>query len=146
MSTTVDPKEIEFAQQVRRALDETANALPEPTLERLSRARQAAMARKKAAEQPRMALVPAFAGAGAGLGAGASNDRRQSGRRGLSWQRFGLLVPLTALVVTLSGIAHIENQRRVNEKADIDAAMLSDDLPLNAYVDHGFHAYLSLSR
>ena len=27
--------------------------------------------------------------------------------------------------------------------ADIDAAMLSDDLPLNAYLDHGFNAYLS---
>ncbi|CAJ2906328.1 transmembrane protein [Burkholderia pseudomallei] len=33
--------------------------------------------------------------------------------------------------------------QRTAELADIDAAMLSDDLPLTAYLDHGFNAYLS---
>ena len=42
-----------------------------------------------------------------------------------------------------SGIAYWEDQQRTAELADIDAAMLSDDLPLNAYLDHGFNAYLS---
>ncbi|CAG9188733.1 hypothetical protein BVI2075_1310016 [Burkholderia vietnamiensis] len=36
--------------------------------------------------------------------------------------------------------------QRTAELADIDAAMLSDDLPLNAYLDHGFNAYLSRAR
>jgi len=34
-----------------------------------------------------------------------------------------------------------EDQQRTAELADIDAAMLSDNLPLDAYLDHGFNAY-----
>ncbi len=48
-----------------------------------------------------------------------------------------------ALVISLVGIAYWEDQQRTAELADIDAAMLSDDLPLDAYLDHGFNAYLS---
>ena len=36
--------------------------------------------------------------------------------------------------------------QRAAELADIDAAMLNDELPLNAYLDHGFNAYLSRAR
>ncbi|TCG02970.1 hypothetical protein BZM27_51920 [Paraburkholderia steynii] len=48
-----------------------------------------------------------------------------------------------ALVIGLAGIAWWEDHQRTAELADIDAAMLSDDLPLNAYLDHGFNAYLT---
>lgn len=49
-------------------------------------------------------------------------------------------------VFGLVGIAYWEDMQRTAELADIDAAMLSDDLPLNAYLDHGFNAYLSHAR
>ncbi|MBN3750501.1 DUF3619 family protein, partial [Burkholderia sp. Se-20373] len=51
--------------------------------------------------------------------------------------------PLALLLAGLVGIAYWEDMQRTAELADIDAAMLSDDLPLNAYLDHGFNAYLS---
>jgi len=51
--------------------------------------------------------------------------------------------PLAALVAGLFAIAYFEDQQRTAELADIDAAMLSDDLPLTAYLDHGFNAYLT---
>ena len=55
--------------------------------------------------------------------------------------------PTVALLVAgLFAIAYFEDQQRNSELADIDAAMLSDDLPLNAYLDHGFNAYLSRSH
>jgi hypothetical protein len=64
-------------------------------------------------------------------------------RRRSPLRRFALAWPLAALVISLVGIAYWEDQQRTAELADIDAAMLSDDLPLNAYLDHGFNAYLS---
>lgn len=54
--------------------------------------------------------------------------------------------PLALLLAGLVGIAYWEDMQRTAELADIDAAMLSDDLPLNAYLDHGFNAYLSHAR
>ena len=60
-----------------------------------------------------------------------------------SWLgRLGLAIPLVVLVVGLVGIIQYEQQQRINETADLDAAMLTDDLPLTAYADHGFNAYL----
>ena len=36
-----------------------------------------------------------------------------------------------------------EQQKHISDTADIDAAVLSDELPLSAYLDHGFSAYLA---
>jgi hypothetical protein len=151
MSSTLETREIEFAHAVRRALDESIAELPAPALDRLAAARAAALARRKpepaAAPVRAPALIPAFAG-GHGL-FGASDDApQQTGRRSGHRPLHGLslLLPLVALVVVLVGVASWEDQRRIDENADIDAAMLSEDLPLSAYLDHGFHAYLSHSR
>lgn len=137
MSSAVDTKEREFALAIRRALDESAGNLPQPTLERLAYARRTALQRKKPDVQHEFVLVPATAGGGAfSLPTPAS---RPLGRFKLVWLAL-------ALVASLSAIAYWEDQQRLDETADIDAAMLSDDLPLNAYLDHGFNAYLSRSR
>ena len=139
MSSNFDSKEAQFALQVRRALDESATALPGAAVARLAAARRAALARKKPEAARQIALVPAFAGGGA---ARAATGGSRAGALG----RFGLLWPLAALVVTLAGVAYFEDQQRLVEVADIDAAMLSDKLPLDAYLDHGFNAYLSHAR
>lgn len=131
-----ETKELEFARQVRRALDETAASIPATTVDRLAAARRAALARKKPEPVSAPVFVPAFAGAGM-----PQVDLPQ--RRRSPLRRFALAWPLVALLVSLVGIAYWEDQQRTAELADIDAAMLSDDLPLNAYLDHGFNAYLS---
>ena len=41
------------------------------------------------------------------------------------------------------GIYQAEQQQRISELAELDAAVLSDELPLSAYLDHGFNAYLT---
>jgi len=135
-----ETKELEFARQVRRALDENAASIPPATVDRLAAARHAALARKKPETVSAPVFAPALAGAGmpGGLSHGELPQRRRSPLR-----RFALAWPLAALVVSLVGIAYWEDQQRTAELADIDAAMLSDDLPLNAYLDHGFNAYLS---
>ncbi|MEA3083311.1 MAG: hypothetical protein QOC89_1008 [Paraburkholderia sp.] len=136
-----ETKELEFARQVRRALDETAASIPAATVDRLAAARRAALARKKPEPVSAPVFVPALAGAGMAAAGMPPVNLPQRGRSPL--RRFALAWPLVALLVSLVGIAYWEDQQRTAELADIDAAMLSDDLPLNAYLDHGFNAYLS---
>ncbi|HEY2606688.1 DUF3619 family protein [Paraburkholderia sp. RL18-103-BIB-C] len=136
--SSLETKELEFARQVRRALDENAASIPPATVDRLAAARRAALARKKPETVRAPVFAPVFAGMPAGLPQAEIPQRRRSPLR-----RFALAWPLAALVVSLIGIAYWEDQQRTAELADIDAAMLSDDLPLNAYLDHGFNAYLS---
>jgi len=138
MSSAVDTKEREFALAIRRALDESASQLPQPTLERLARARRKALQRKKPEAQLEFVLVPA--------GAGSCVFAQPTAPRTRPFGRFKLVWLALALVASLSAIAYWEDQQRLDETADIDAAMLSDELPLNAYLDHGFNAYLSRSR
>ncbi|MFP4893550.1 DUF3619 family protein [Paraburkholderia sp. EG304] len=136
--SSLENTELEFARQLRRALDENTASLPPATVDRLAAARRAALARKKPEAVSAPVFVPAFAAMPAGLPQGGFEPRRR-----WSLRRFALAWPLAALVVSLIGIAYWEDQQRTAELADIDAAMLSDDLPLNAYLDHGFNAYLS---
>ena len=140
MSSTPD-KELEFARQLRRALDENAARIPSATTDRLAAARQAALARKK--PEPARKFVPVLVPAGM---AGAGTLTTAPGPHRSKLRRFALAWPLAALVISLVGIAYWEDQQRTAELADIDAAMLSDDLPLTAYLDHGFNAYLSRAR
>jgi Protein of unknown function (DUF3619) len=137
MSSAVDTKEREFALAIRRALDESADGLPQPTLTRLAQARRVALQRKKPHMAPQTVLAPAAAGAPFVPG------ERQPVRRA---PRLVLIWPILALAAALICVAYWEDQQRIAETADIDAAMLSDELPLNAYLDHGFNAYLSHAR
>ncbi|WP_027795486.1 DUF3619 family protein [Paraburkholderia acidipaludis] len=149
MSSTLENKELEFVRELRRALDESAASLPASATDRLAAARRTALAHKKAelvfvrvpALAPAGAAVGALAGASTGIPGGLAAPRRRSplARLVLAW-------PLVVLVAGLFAIAYFEDQQRTAELADIDAAMLSDDLPLTAYLDHGFNAYLSRSH
>ena len=143
MSSAVDTKEREFALAIRRALEENLSELPQPTLERLALARRTALLRKKPEPMAEFVLVPALAGAGGMAGFSWGADHAPAARRRT---RFALLWPVLALIASLTVIAYWEDQQRLSETADIDAAMLSDELPLNAYLDHGFNAYLSHTR
>jgi len=49
-----------------------------------------------------------------------------------------------ALVVGLVTIKHLQDERRALELADIDTALLTDDLPPSAYTDPGFMRFLKL--
>ena len=122
--------DINLAYKLRHALNENLDALPASTTERLAAARALALSRKKA-------------------DAPVSQDK--AGRRffdldfhfsGASLGRLGVAIPLLALVVGLGGLYQYEQQQRIAELAELDAAVLADELPLTAYLDHGFNAYL----
>jgi Protein of unknown function (DUF3619) len=142
MSSALESKEQEFALKISRALDESTARIPAAAVDKLAAARRTALARKKSEKVAVAApvLTPAFAGAASQFSSPEAGETRKPrtrlGRLGLAW-------PLLALVIGLAGIAYWEDQQRTAELADIDAAMLSDNLPLDAYLDHGFNAYLT---
>lgn len=142
MSSAPETKELEFAGKIRRALDESVAAVPAATLDRLADARRLALARKKPETVAAPAFVPVFAHAGAAFETPRSGEKRRLSPLG----RLLRVWPIVALVGGVALIAYWENLQRAAELADIDAAMLSDELPLNAYLDHGFNAYLSRAR
>ena len=128
----MNAREVNFAYKIRNALNERLDVLPTSTTDRLANARLMALAVKRPSHTPRSIPFTVLAG-----GFGGFVQRS-------SWfNRVGLIIPLIALIAGLSGMYHSEQQQRLNETADIDAAVLSDELPLNAYLDHGFSAYLA---
>jgi hypothetical protein len=134
-------EDLVFAYKVRRALDEQITSLPESTTNRLAAARKLAIARKKP-ESAVYAHVPErrLAGGHSGSGGNSGNPFNNS----ISWLvRVGIAVPLIVLVIGAFGIYQYESERRINELAELDVAVLSDELPLNAYLDHGFDTYLN---
>lgn len=125
--------EINLAYKIKHALNENLEHMPAAKTERLALARKAALARKKP-EKPARVLISKRALAG---GTKSFNDN-------LSWLgKMSMAIPLLVLALGLIGIYEMEERQRINEIADIDAAVLSDELPLSAYLDHGFNAYLA---
>jgi hypothetical protein len=122
--------DINLAYKLRHALDENLDALPASTTERLAAARKLALSRKKA-DAPVKDLKTRFPFLGV--------DFHFSGG-GLG--RLAVAIPLLALAVGLGGLYQYEQQQRIAELAELDAAVLADELPLTAYLDHGFNAYL----
>ena len=131
--------DLNFAYKVRHALNDKLDDLPASTTDRLAQARKMALARKKAHVDVPLSVRVARTEMAAAGGSLLS--------RPFSWLgRMGVAVPLLLLVVGLAGIYQYEQQERIADLAEIDAAVLSDELPLSAYLDHGFNAYLTQSE
>jgi hypothetical protein len=122
--------DINFAYKVRHALNARLDEIPASTADRLANARKLAVSRKKA-HAPAKLAQRSLAG---NVGAFFSFS---------SLGRAGVAIPLLALVAGLAGVYQYEQERRIEEIAELDAAVLSDELPLTAYLDHGFNAYLA---
>lgn len=93
---------------------------------RLAAAREQALARQR----PEPAAALAWADDVLG---------RFDGWGGLSLR---LLVPLAMLVAALAGIYVWQQNQRAAEIEDVDARLLADDLPIDAYLDRGFQNWL----
>ena len=118
--------EPQFGNKVRKILTE-GSRLDEKTLGRLQKARELALKHQRVG-QPAGGL--AWAGGVVGSFGGFA---------GVS---FRLLLPLAVLVGGLLAINGWQQNLRVAEVEEIDALLLTDDLPLDAYLDKGFEAWL----
>lgn len=110
-----------------------SDALPYDISERLRAARVQALAHRK---RPAMATKPVVLGAGGSAVLGADDSGW-----GL-WGRLAAALPVMALVVGMVVINVVQDDNRANELAEIDVALLTDDLPPSAYADPGFLQFL----
>jgi hypothetical protein len=120
----------QFGRASAALLSQSAQSLPAGIKDRLHAARIKALSAKKAEKV--LAQKPIFAGI---------FGNWNSGSNGL-WDSVGWIAPLVVLVFGLIGIAQWQDDSRINDIAEVDAALLSDDVPPDAYADSGFLAFL----
>ncbi len=123
-------QEDELAVRIARLLDESSGELTPAQRERLAQARALAVSRAQAQAQP--VLAPAWAGP-------FSRFTEQS------VQGVRYLIPFAALLLGLLGVVYVNTGTVSSEMAEIDAGLLTDELPINAYLDQGFDSWLKRS-
>ena len=127
-----------FALKATSYLSAGTADLPYDISERLRAARMRAVSSRKIVKTQTAASIIKTGGSAA-LSWGSSD--------GLGWWgRIGSVVPLVALVVGLLTINSIQNDNRAQEVAEVDAALLTDDLPPAAFSDPGFVQFLKTNR
>lgn len=128
-----------FALKATSYLAASTADLPYDISERLRAARMQAVAKRKIASTQTAAGVVNTGGSSVALSWGSSD--------GLGWWgRIGSIVPLIALVIGMLAINSIQNDLRAQEVAEVDAALLTDDLPPAAFSDPGFLQFLKTNR
>ena len=137
--TTQQNHEYRIARQICSILDESADQIPASIGERLAAARRMALANKKAENAQ---SVPRLAPAGADQDTSFGLDGHTGRDLFAPLRKLGLLWTMLALITGLLGIGYWQYEEHIADLADIDAAMLTDELPPEAYADHGFHAFL----
>ena len=113
--------------------------LPHDISERLRVARQQAVTNRK-----RSQWITSSKSATAVYGSGATASMSFDDEGLNLWNRLGAFLPLIALVAGLIMISMVQNDMRANELAEVDSALLVDDLPPAAYADAGFAQFLKL--
>ena len=120
----------QFGQAAAALLRQGSQALPTGIKDRLYAARLKALSLKK----PEKVLIRQQVLAHA-------TGNWSMGPRTL-WDNLSWVPPLVVLVFGLIGIAQWQQESRINDIAELDAALLTDDVPPDAYADSGFMSFL----
>ncbi len=128
-----------FALRVATRLSSGADELPYDIAERLRASRMQALAKRKKVATPARIAAPVI------VNGGGSATLGRGGEGGGWWGALVSAVPLMALVVGLVVINIAQDQNSANDLAEVDAALLTDDLPPAAYADPGFVQFLKTS-
>ena len=117
--------ESQFGNQVRHHLNEGLDLAP-AAAERLRRARELALERQRPEPAPALRWADNVLGSFGGW-AGAS---------------LRLLLPVALLVLAVMFIYNWQQSRTIAEIEEIDSMLLTDELPIDAYLDRGFQNWL----
>ena len=131
-----------FARNVTARLSEGSAALPHDISERLRIARMQALAHRKQVVIRSSTVVASQGGGTAALTFGSPHGNDSPSW----WTKFAAMLPLVALVAGLLTIYAVQNDLRADELAEVDTALLTDDLPTVAYTDPGFVEFLKANR
>jgi len=117
--------EHETAQKIARTLDRGTRDMGGDTLAQLAAGREQALAGFRTS--------PGWKLAWAGSSASRSSDR----------PALRHVLPAALLIISLIGIVYWHSGNgQSNELADLDVRLLTDDLPIDAYLDKGFDSWL----
>lgn len=130
----LDPEALQarFGLRVASRLSQASEQLPHDLSERLRVAREQAVTRARELRQLQPAAGPVVAGPGS-----LALAPPPSG-----WWRLASALPLLLLVAGLVLIQQVHLREEIHAAAEVDAALLADDLPPEAYGDPGFVAFL----
>jgi hypothetical protein len=121
-------EEFQTAYRIRQFLNQGTEALAPKAADRLFQARQLALSRQRPAPAGMLGL--------AGLGNVSSDMLLHRARR---------VAAVSALVIGAAGAYYWSNFVQADDNDEIDSALLADELPVTAYLDQGFHAWLERS-
>jgi hypothetical protein len=121
--------EIKFANKVRQALNE-GSRVDTHIAERLRAARERAIANRKPEREPALAWARSTAAGVIG------------GFGGIGGFSVRLLLPTALLIAGLVAIYSWQQDQRAADVEELDAQLLADDLPIDAYLDRGFETWL----
>ncbi|MDP2240042.1 MAG: DUF3619 family protein [Burkholderiales bacterium] len=119
----------ELAGKIVRHLNYGADQIDPAMRERLLAARKEALSHYKDKPEPAWGL------------AWAGHTLRVVGHRFETHH----LIAAAALIVALIAVVYWQNLGPSNDFAEIDLGLLTDDLPINAYLDRGFDSWLKRS-
>ena len=123
--------EQELAKKIVQHLDQGLGQIKQGTLYKLQSARVVALERYREAPQPVLGL--AWAG---DVAFRLSHSRHFNARN---------MLALGLLLLSLIGVTYWQLVIQSSDIAEIDASLLTSELPINAYLDSGFEAWLKRS-
>lgn len=132
--------EARFGLRVASALTARGESTGHDISERLRVAREQALER---ARLSRHAVATASASEVVGV---AASGAAILGGQSMWWTRLASAVPLLTLVIGLVLIDQWHDRAQIDAAADVDSALLADDLPPAAYSDPGFVEFLNSPR
>ncbi|MES2229004.1 MAG: DUF3619 family protein [Pseudomonadota bacterium] len=130
---SLDALQSRFALRVTAGLSERCADLGPDITERLRFAREQALARARAVHTAEATVMVS-----AGRSGAATLGLAGSGR----WLKLASVLPVFALAAGLFLIQRLQDNAQISTAAEVDAALLADDLPPRAYSDAGFVEFL----
>jgi hypothetical protein len=125
----MNDQEYQFSLQIRRLLDEDCENMEPRIVARLHDIRQQAVARHQVVAVGSLHLATGF----------------RPVTTNLLWSSARSALAITALMLGMLGTYYWNTNQDADDYAEIDSALLADDLPVAAYADQGFHAWLDHS-
>ena len=129
-----------YALRVAARLTDASRELPHDITERLRSAREQALARAREVRRTETA------GAVEAVGGASGTVVLGRGHRSDWWFKLASVAPILALVAGFVVIDRLHTKSQIKAAAEIDAALLADDVPPAAYSDPGFVEFLKAPR